>query len=246
MAICKFYQQGGCRFGNRCYNEHVDPQRSNYSPPQRHGNQRQQSGAGFSFTRALEQVTKTDQPEHRRNVQFDESRNQYHGSNRQVSQNQRSFNQPSSSGFSFSKTFNQIQQQQPSLFGQRDIDMGSEMSGSTSSMFQSFSGTQSQSMFPSHQIQPESMFVSPAHEPSLLQSASNTIMSTTFNSMNESIDGTSTQPVTQTVTSNSTGNVVTEYSLLSDLSAEELDAFKAECFSFGKIPFKPPPLQLCK
>uniref|UniRef100_H2YUG3 Nucleoporin NUP42 n=1 Tax=Ciona savignyi TaxID=51511 RepID=H2YUG3_CIOSA len=56
MAICKFYQQGTCKFGNRCYNEHV---RSN---SQNQGNTRQHQAHNDQYRNTASQF---NQPRNR-------------------------------------------------------------------------------------------------------------------------------------------------------------------------------------
>lgn len=229
MAICKFHQQGGCKFGNRCYNEHIDPQRNNYSQPQRYANQKQTS-SGFSFTKAFEQVTRVEPARH---VHFDETRNRYDGYQRREYYSdprvgEKSYRNPSATtGFSFSKTFNQIKEQPSSIFNtpQHDVSMSMGMENPSPDMYSSFSVNQSHSMYSTPQ-----QVVSSPWQPNV------TNLSVSNQSMGDS------QLV---VTSNLAGSGK-EYTLITDLSPEELESFKAESFSFGKIPLKPPPLELCK
>lgn len=237
MAICKFYQQGGCKFGDRCYNDHVDPQRNNCSQPQRYANQKQapRISSGFSFTKAFEQVTRVE-PEIGRNVQFDDSRNRFQSNYRQEGgyrsdpKHIKTVYQPPSAttGFGFVKAFNQIHHQ-PILTTstpQHDVDMSTEMSNSESSMFPSFTSYQSQNMYasPPHQVSSISC------QPSVLD----------FSASSQSMGD------PQSVVTSNSIEYGKEYSLITDLSSQELEAFKAESFSLGKIPLKPPPLQLCK
>ena len=44
---------------------------------------------------------------------------------------------------------------------------------------------------------------------------------------------------------NSSGATESVYSRISDLTSQEVDAFKAQRFVIGKIPVKPPPKELC-
>lgn len=128
MAICRYFQQGTCRYGDRCKFEHIQPSQQQQQQRQQYIKPQTLNSVGFSFTKALQQNQPSNEGSNffKKNVTFDQSQNRVHYFTQQQQPQQQ---QPQTGGFSFTKTLASVQnpssqagffqqQQQPQQFNQ--------------------------------------------------------------------------------------------------------------------------------
>lgn len=127
MVICKFFQNGNCRYGDGCYNEHIRPGGGNaFSQSGNNSNNRRPlvqpakfsgdlTGTGFSFTRALNDPSAGQVAPKSTRFGDSSSTGRYAGAANPFATN--AGPGASTTGFSFTQTLNQIQAPVPSVFG---------------------------------------------------------------------------------------------------------------------------------
>lgn len=174
MPICQYYLQGNCRFGDSCFNQHIDPSSQSSSggrkplvQPSRFGSSPGggfgASTGGFSFKQALQNVPSGGSFQSSSFAGQSSAPNPFGGSPAGGTfGSNNAFGTPSSgSSFSFKSAMNQVQQQsgfgQPASFAQPS----SLFAQSTPSIFGGQAGMNQQPQQQQPQQQQASLFAQP-------------------------------------------------------------------------------------
>ncbi|KAI1299261.1 hypothetical protein HDE_03782 [Halotydeus destructor] len=247
MVICKFFMNGSCKFGDRCFNEHISSKNyydqkayrqdnsGNRDPIQAsrfsYDSQRNEPSTGFSFNRTLQSVT-SDQ----RHVNYHtyQETPRTHGVTQRPSVFSKLGGQMqdatglASKGFSFNKALADVQRAEikTSVFGGSQLGQSAFVRPVVSyedidmdSFVQTNQTTMSSSIFPS------SVAGQPLSQNSLSSSRIQVSAGVGETSDSHQEDA--------------------KYSKLSLLTNQAVEAFRSEIFSFGNIPLCPPPIELC-
>ncbi|XP_045775241.1 zinc finger CCCH domain-containing protein 16-like [Maniola jurtina] len=274
MAICKYFQQGNCRYGHGCRFDHIYGSKYSYRAPQvesaksskdvfNTNTSRQASSASSLFRSAVQNTTQ----------HFDSSSSHMFAQNHPTRPSvfDRLGPQPSNA---FSNQNNQANQAK-SIFAQANQSMF-EQTHSTPNVFRS--QNQSPNVFQT-QIQSPNVFQIQNQTPNVFQTQNQPNAKSLFAQATQSIFGQS-QPTNSTfvneqnrlsnntsthnrdvfqISNKPTSNVFGVngfeasqfnddddiYSKIEELSKSDIEAFESEDFKLGFIPELPPPRSLC-